>query len=90
MSYGFAGTLTRCLESLEQIEAENPDSNTTTEALKQVLLYWVIHVSAWLWLVKYHVLEGQDIMPCDAPFIMFSFVSLFMKLSHHGDRICNL
>lgn len=31
-----AGTLTRCLESLERVEQEHPDSNSTTEALKQV------------------------------------------------------
>ncbi|XP_052778828.1 dual serine/threonine and tyrosine protein kinase-like [Mya arenaria] len=30
-------TLTRCLESLERVEQEHPDSNSTTEALKQIL-----------------------------------------------------
>lgn len=31
-----AGTLTRCLESLETMDKENPDESKTTDALKQV------------------------------------------------------
>ncbi|XP_052234195.1 dual serine/threonine and tyrosine protein kinase-like isoform X1 [Dreissena polymorpha] len=33
----YTGTLTRCLESLERVEQEHPDSHSTTEALKQIL-----------------------------------------------------
>ncbi|KAL3852843.1 hypothetical protein ACJMK2_016456 [Sinanodonta woodiana] len=33
----YTGTLTRCLESLERIDRENPDGASTTQALKQIL-----------------------------------------------------
>lgn len=33
-----AGTLTRCLESLENVNKEHTDGGTTTEALKQVTM----------------------------------------------------
>ncbi|XP_060555763.1 dual serine/threonine and tyrosine protein kinase-like isoform X3 [Ruditapes philippinarum] len=38
MRDSYTGTLTRCLESLEKVEIENPGNSTTTEALKQMLL----------------------------------------------------
>ena len=33
----YTGTLTRCLESLELNDRENPDGSKTTDALKQIL-----------------------------------------------------
>ncbi|BFZ10826.1 hypothetical protein BsWGS_13864 [Bradybaena similaris] len=33
----YTGTLTRCLESLETMDKENPDESKTTDALKQIL-----------------------------------------------------
>ncbi|XP_053377594.1 dual serine/threonine and tyrosine protein kinase-like isoform X2 [Mercenaria mercenaria] len=38
MRDSYTGTLTRCLESLEKVEIENPGNSTTTEALKQMVL----------------------------------------------------
>ena len=34
-----SGTLTRCLESLETLDRDNPEEAKTTDALKQVGLY---------------------------------------------------